>query len=155
MAEKIRKCIVCGNEYKYCPHCSAYNAGETWRFVYCSDDCRMIDAITSWYATGKINESEAKFKLSDYAVPENIINKDIVAAITAIKTMGKIAKEIKSIDEVKVEEPIVDEIVVEDTMDDVETIEEPTIEVEEKIEESSFVEKHDVKNKKKKYVNEV
>ena len=64
MAENNRKCNVCGKAYQYCGHCSD-NAkkGETWRNLYCSDNCRKIFDILSSRAFDHITDKEAKEKL--------------------------------------------------------------------------------------------
>lgn len=55
-----RTCIVDLKEYKYCPHCGGYDSNETWRFIYCSENCRRIDNVLQRYASGKISELEAQ-----------------------------------------------------------------------------------------------
>ncbi len=40
-----RTCFVCRNGYKYCPTCGGDDPKETWRFLFCSDNCRKIEHI--------------------------------------------------------------------------------------------------------------
>lgn len=72
----VRKCILDGTKYEYCPNCSGYNSNEKWRLIYCSDNCRQIDHIRDAYKSKKISVEEAKKQLSNYDVPsiENILD---------------------------------------------------------------------------------
>lgn len=66
---KQRTCLLCGKQYEYCPHCGKHNPTETWRFLYCSENCNQIDNIISAYKANKISASEAKSRLSILSVP--------------------------------------------------------------------------------------
>ena len=63
-----RKCIVCPDKhhYKYCNNCNGYNSLETWRFIFCSENCRGIYKIASEFVSGELTGSEAKIKLKDF-----------------------------------------------------------------------------------------
>ena len=63
-----RKCIVCPDKhhYKYYSNCSGYNSKETWRYLYCSENCRSIYDIATRFSRGKITELEAKKELENY-----------------------------------------------------------------------------------------
>lgn len=65
---KDRKCIVCPDKhiYKYCSHCAGYKSKETWRYLYCSQNCRGIYNIATDFSKGKISELEAKKELEKY-----------------------------------------------------------------------------------------
>ena len=65
---KDRKCIVCPDKhiYKYCSHCAGYNSKETWRYLYCSQNCRGIYNIATDFSKGKISGLEAKKELEKY-----------------------------------------------------------------------------------------
>ena len=65
---KDRKCIVCPDKhiYKYCSHCAGYNSKETWRYLYCSQNCRGIYNIATDFSRGKILGLEAKRELEKY-----------------------------------------------------------------------------------------
>lgn len=71
---KNRTCIVCGTAYEYCPHCNQYNSDETWRSVYCSEDCRTIFNVCSKYVANKLSASAAKEELKKITIPNNIIS---------------------------------------------------------------------------------
>lgn len=79
-----RKCIVCPDKhhYKYCSNCSGYNSKETWRFLYCSQNCKEIYSIASDFVNGKLTGLEAKHKLekldlSDLEFYHSVIKKNI------------------------------------------------------------------------------
>ena len=63
-----RKCIVCPDKhhYKYCSNCGGYNPIETWRFIFCSENCRGIYKIASDFVDGNISKEEAKEKLKNH-----------------------------------------------------------------------------------------
>ena len=79
-----RKCIVCPDKhhYKYCSNCSGYNSKETWRFLYCSQNCREIYSIATDFVNGKLTGLDAKHKLekldlSDLEFYHSVIKKNI------------------------------------------------------------------------------
>lgn len=63
---KSRTCIICGKKHEYCPHCGKYNSYETWRMVYCSENCMEIYNIFDKYRANKITAKEAYDKLQNY-----------------------------------------------------------------------------------------
>lgn len=58
-----RRCIVDMTEYKYCNHCGQYNPDETWRFIFCSENCREIYKVIERYVAGKCSANEAREEL--------------------------------------------------------------------------------------------
>jgi chemotaxis protein CheY-P-specific phosphatase CheC len=60
---KLRTCSVDGVSYKYCPRCKGYNPIETWRFAFCSENCKDIYNATSSFEDGRITANEAKVQL--------------------------------------------------------------------------------------------
>lgn len=79
-----RKCVICPDKhhYKYCNNCSGYNPIETWRFVFCSQNCRDIYRILSDYSSKQITTEEAKealqkCDLSDLEFYQKSIKKSI------------------------------------------------------------------------------
>lgn len=60
-----RRCIVDATEYKYCNQCSAYNPEETWRFLFCSENCREIYSIITKCLAGSITADEARKRLDE------------------------------------------------------------------------------------------
>ena len=60
----IRTCVLCKQNYSYCPVCNPEDRLKpTWYFCYCSDNCHDIDSIASAYEDGRITDTEAKEKL--------------------------------------------------------------------------------------------
>ena len=54
MERKIRRCVVCGSEYKFCPRCNEDADKPLWYFTFCAEQCKNIYNITSGYEDGKI-----------------------------------------------------------------------------------------------------
>lgn len=66
MAAKNRVCNVCGKAYEYCNNCSDNgHKGETWRNIYCSENCKKIFDVLSAQAFNHITDKEAKEKLKE------------------------------------------------------------------------------------------
>ena len=63
MERKIRRCVVCGSEYKFCPRCNEDADKALWYFTFCAEQCKNIYNITSGYEDGKITANVAKTKL--------------------------------------------------------------------------------------------
>lgn len=61
-----RKCIVDLKEYKYCPHCNKYNSAETWRTIFCSENCRGIYKVVERFKSNGISALEAQELLKEY-----------------------------------------------------------------------------------------
>lgn len=93
---KDRKCIVCPDKhiYKYCSHCAGYNSKETWRYLYCSQNCRGIYNIATDFSKGKISELEAKKELEKYDLSDlEFFNSTIKNEINEILSFEEIIKE--------------------------------------------------------------
>lgn len=91
MAHKIRKCIVDLTEYKYCPSCGD-NPDETWRFIYCSENCRGIDKVLQGVVSGRLTELEAQEELKNYTVNINKMcksTKNLLEKIYSVKPENK------------------------------------------------------------------
>lgn len=67
MAERgERTCSVCGKKYHYCNLCNHTDEKlkkETWRNIYCSENCRNIFKILSGHAFKHIDDKQAKERL--------------------------------------------------------------------------------------------
>jgi hypothetical protein len=64
MADDIRKCKVCGKEYRYCPRCKEFAGLPTWMLEFDKEECRMIyyDVVNK-YAFKHITKEEALKRL--------------------------------------------------------------------------------------------
>lgn len=66
MSRGDRKCLICQKAYRFCGHCANEEHREdTWRTVFCSENCREIFDILSMQGNGHIESSEAKHKLEN------------------------------------------------------------------------------------------
>ncbi|MBQ8947814.1 MAG: hypothetical protein IJ058_15260 [Lachnospiraceae bacterium] len=64
MADHIRNCVICGQAYKYCMSCpEQYNTRETWRNIFCSENCRDIYQTYNSLKAGEIDMSAARQKM--------------------------------------------------------------------------------------------
>lgn len=132
-----KKCIVCGTQYKYCNHCSEYNSEETWRHLFCSENCKGIFDIYMKTRDGVISKEEAirKIKKFDLSNIENFSN--------------QVKPAIKSLLEEEVKEEVKEELAnLEVEVDD-------TVSVDEEKKEFKHVKPFYNKNKNKKNVNEI
>lgn len=76
-----RICVVCGTHYKYCPSCGQDNPNDTWRFIYCSENCRSIFKAVEQYKSKKVTREQAASELDKLKLPAKIqehIYKDVV-----------------------------------------------------------------------------
>lgn len=94
-----RKCIVDATEYKYCNKCGHYNSDETWRFIFCGENCRKIYKVMERFVNKSITELEAQelLKECDLSNKEHF-EKDIkdnlrkVYAVSAVKVQPQNAE---------------------------------------------------------------
>lgn len=112
MAKK-RECIICGTKYKYCRNCSQYDPEETWRNLFCSENCKDIFNIASEHFDSKnTNVQEAYEKLSEKDLSKKSqFNKHILAEIEKILSDGQskisVEKTEESEDKDEVKKPVV------------------------------------------------
>ena len=60
----MRKCLTCGQGYKYCPTCGEDERKPLWMELYCSENCKDIFDIATEYSFGHITVDEAQDKFS-------------------------------------------------------------------------------------------
>lgn len=53
-----RKCIVCRQEYDYCPNCS--DEQPRWRFLFDTQNCNNIWEVFNDYRTGQKDATQAE-----------------------------------------------------------------------------------------------
>lgn len=58
-----KKCLVCGQGYKYCGHCDKNAKQNRWKLNYCSENCRDIFKTVMEYVGGSISIADAKDRL--------------------------------------------------------------------------------------------
>lgn len=63
---KLRTCLTCGKQYKYCGNCNGSEGTEPWRSIYCSINCHDIWYTLSDFEEGFITVDEAKAKMESY-----------------------------------------------------------------------------------------
>lgn len=103
-----RKCILCGNEYKYCPSCPKDAKKEMWYAIFDSENCKNISKALTDYNLHKISKDEARnallacdlsIRLNDHY--RNEINEIIAGPEPVIEIKPKRTKraQIKPIDD--------------------------------------------------------
>lgn len=58
-----RICTICSKEYAYCPNCNSYAGMPSWKFLFCSENCKDIFETISEYEQNQIDTKTAKQKL--------------------------------------------------------------------------------------------
>jgi len=82
-----RKCVVCGKEYEYCPHCARFKHLPVWMLAYCSDDCKETYMAINQYDFGHIDAKEALKIVDSYKV--KIANKELAKSVKDMKKETK------------------------------------------------------------------
>lgn len=55
-----KTCVICGKAYKYCQSCPyKYNTTETWRNIFCSENCRELYHVYDQLKVGQITDKNA------------------------------------------------------------------------------------------------
>lgn len=100
MALKLnKKCIICGEQYRYCVNCRDSRPYEYWRNIYCSEECKSTGELWYAYRGKEISKKDAKQLMER--------RPDVLNKVFALDT--PISKEIKDIcdySDVNIEEPI-------------------------------------------------
>lgn len=46
---QTRECLCDKTKYVYCPNCGKGNPKETWRYLFCSKDCKILfETLEKW-----------------------------------------------------------------------------------------------------------
>lgn len=69
MAIDDKICMVCGKHHKYCANDVRYNKDETWRNLYCSEECRKIFSVYKDIKDGKISGNDASVAAMQLGLP--------------------------------------------------------------------------------------
>lgn len=82
-----RTCFCCGNKYSYCPSCANDVNKPSWYLMFCSEECKEVNATLSQYTYKKINIKDAKALLNNVNVSnyKNEINKNCILEISKYK----------------------------------------------------------------------
>ena len=60
-----RTCIICGENYAYCPVCNSGDANKpTWYFIFDGQNCNDIYEVCTQYRDGEIDANVAYEKIS-------------------------------------------------------------------------------------------
>lgn len=69
MRNDNKTCILCGKQYKYCEGCpDKYNVTETWRNIFCSEECRGLYHIYDLIKAGRMTEKNANKEIKKYDI---------------------------------------------------------------------------------------
>lgn len=55
-----RQCVLCDNEYTYCPSCPKDQRKATWHRLFCCENCRNIFNALNQYNFKLISKEEAQ-----------------------------------------------------------------------------------------------
>lgn len=79
-----RTCIVCSKKYKYCHRCGEYNPDETWRYMFCDENCRQIFKVCGAFSFNEISAYEARELLDQCDLSNKVRNNQIINNIDEI-----------------------------------------------------------------------
>ena len=90
-----RTCIICGENYAYCPHCGEDASKPTWYFIFDGQNCHDIYEVCTQYRDGEIDANVAYEKISKLDI-SNIKNfsESTRIQIEEILAKGKDAKSV-------------------------------------------------------------
>lgn len=136
-----RTCMICGDQYKYCPTCKEYNPNEPWRMLFHDEDCLKISKIWYAYRGREITKEQAKNRMGKYPDRlQKIFTNDSIAA--------KEIKDIFDIVEKKVEEQVKEQAA--ETVEETKPVEEAKpVEAPVSVGAKQSFKGNDFKNKKK------
>ena len=92
-----RTCIICGENYAYCPHCGEDANKPTWYFIFDGQNCHDIYEVCTQYRDGEIDANVAYEKISKLDI-SNIKNFAEATRIQIEEILAK-GKDVKSVTE--------------------------------------------------------
>ena len=92
-----RTCIICGENYAYCPHCGEDANKPTWYFIFDGQNCHDIYGVCTQYRDGEIDVNVAYEKISKLDI-SNIKNFAESTRIQIDEILAK-GKDVKSVAE--------------------------------------------------------
>ena len=97
MAQSKRKCLSCGCEYDYCPHCDKDRHKPTWMFVFHSEQCKDVFSILEQYGRQDLTKYQAKTELSKYDLSDiSMYTEGMRSQLTEIFTEEKVEAKTKA-----------------------------------------------------------
>ena len=84
MAENNKKCFVCGNEYRYCPHCAEFAYAPSWMDMYDTEECKTIDRVLGSFWFKHITKDQAIEKLKGINL-NKVTNKNLLVAVKELQ----------------------------------------------------------------------
>ena len=96
-----RTCIICGENYAYCPHCGEDANKPTWYFIFDGQNCHDIYEVCTQYRDGEIDANVAYEKISKLDI-SNIKNFSestriqIEEILAKGKDVNSVAKKVKT-----------------------------------------------------------
>lgn len=94
----IRKCVLCGSEYDYCPRCD--ETKPTFYLKYCSDNCNNISLILNKFAFKHLTDKEAASELAKCDLSSlDKYSAKMQAYVTGILTVGKEPEEVVEVEQ--------------------------------------------------------
>lgn len=77
----LRKCIVCGTEYDYCPKCGK-NAGEPgWKISFDKEVCKDLMDVVSGYKMGIKNIDDVSTVVNAYGITDYSLYVDGIKSV--------------------------------------------------------------------------
>lgn len=56
---KNRVCMICREQYSYCPSCSEDSGKPLWMTLFCCEDCHTVYEVLNDYGFGKLSARDA------------------------------------------------------------------------------------------------
>lgn len=102
MAE-TRKCIICGTQYNYCPHCGK---DPSWKLMYDTEECRQVGNIVSAYNMKVMSKERAMNEINNLNIRDfEKFDEKISKVLTEITTVPKVEEPAPAPVEVEEERP--------------------------------------------------
>ncbi len=101
----MRKCVLCGNEYEYCPNCTKDRNKPTWYKLFDCENCHGIFNALNDYNFNLITKEDAQNILDKYDLSINLNDHfrneihEVMSEPAEIKV--KKSKQVKKIEEVE------------------------------------------------------
>ena len=103
----MRKCMCCGDSYKYCPNCSDDKFKPLYMISFCSETCKDLWDTLSRYGMEMLTKSEAAEKIESLELKDkteyvDCVQRDLEKVLKKDVKRGKRA-------ELNFAEPVIEE----------------------------------------------